>query len=51
MYGHQIVETILVSNIFQSKSKYIYLISLHGKKFGADAAPSGGAVAFSGGEL
>ena len=25
--------------------------NLHGKKFGADADPSGGAVAFSGGEL
>ena len=24
---------------------------VHGKKIGADAAPSGGAVAFSGGEL
>ena len=25
MHGHQIVETILVSNIFQSKLKYIYI--------------------------
>ena len=28
MHCHQIVETFLVSNIFRSKLKYIYLISL-----------------------
>ena len=28
-----------------------FIMNIHGKKFGADAAPSGGVVAFSGGEF